>query len=96
MKAAEAKKVATAKAAIDAKLALVPVSIYISRATQKLYVRRNTHKPWPDGGEVFDFEHRGSGHDPQSRQTDRHACVHRDGAQRRGPALDRSHDRQRG
>jgi lipoprotein-anchoring transpeptidase ErfK/SrfK len=35
-------------------------------------------------------------HDPQSRQTDRHACVHRDGAQRRGPALDRSHDRQRG
>jgi hypothetical protein len=33
----------------------VPVSIYISRATQKLYVRRNTHKPWPDGGEVFDF-----------------------------------------
>ena len=37
------------------KLALVPVSIYISRATQKLYVRRNTHKRWPDGGEVFDF-----------------------------------------
>jgi len=33
----------------------VPVSIYISRATQKLYVRRNTHKRWPDGGEVFDF-----------------------------------------
>ena len=31
-----------------------PVSVYISRATQKLYVRRNTHKPWPDGGEVFD------------------------------------------
>ena len=55
MKAAEARKAATAKAALDAKLALVPVSIYISRATQKLYVRRNTHKPWPDGGEVFDF-----------------------------------------
>ena len=54
-KAAEARKAATAKAALDAKLALVPVSIYISRATQKLYVRRNTHKPWPDGGEVFDF-----------------------------------------
>jgi hypothetical protein len=54
-KAAEAKKVATAKAATDAKLALEPVSIYISRATQKLYVRRNTHKPAPDGGgEVFD------------------------------------------
>jgi hypothetical protein len=54
VKAAEAKKAATAKAALDAKLALEPVSIYISRATQKLYVRRNTHKPWPDGGEVFD------------------------------------------
>ncbi len=39
----------------EAKLALEPVSIYISRATQKLYVRRNTHKPAPDGGgEVFD------------------------------------------
>src|SRR5205085_3164697 len=54
-RAAEAKKVQTAKAALDAKLALEPVSIYISRATQKLYVRRNTHKPAPDGGgEVFD------------------------------------------
>ncbi len=65
-KAAETKKADTAKAANDAKLALEPVSIYISRATQKLYVRRNTHKHWPDGGEVFDFEHRGSGHDPRS------------------------------
>ena len=55
VKAAEARKAATAKAALDAKLAAVPVSIYISRATQKLYVRRNTHKRWPDGGEVFDF-----------------------------------------
>ena len=54
-KAAEARKAATAKAALDAKLAAVPVSIYISRATQKLYVRRNPHKRWPDGGEVFDF-----------------------------------------
>ncbi len=59
-KAADAAKVAatrkteTAKAADEAKLALVPVSIYISRATQKLYVRRNTRKAWPDGGEVFD------------------------------------------
>src|SRR6202012_333940 len=44
----------TAKAASEAKLALEPVSVYISRATQKLYVRRNTHKQWPDGGEVFD------------------------------------------
>jgi hypothetical protein len=54
LKAAETKKAATAKAANDAGLALEPVSIYISRATQKLYVRRNTHKRWPDGGEVFD------------------------------------------
>ena len=53
-KAAVTRKTETAKAADDAKLALVPVSIYISRATQKLYVRRNTQKAWPDGGEVFD------------------------------------------
>jgi hypothetical protein len=52
--AAETKKAVTAKAASEAKLALDPVSIYISRATQKLYVRRNTHKPLPDGGELFD------------------------------------------
>ncbi|TMJ03035.1 MAG: L,D-transpeptidase [Alphaproteobacteria bacterium] len=55
VKAAEMRKAAAARAALDAKLALEPVSIYISRATQKLYVRRNTHKPAPDGGgEVFD------------------------------------------
>jgi hypothetical protein len=53
-KGAATRKTDTAKAANDAKLALEPVSIYISRATQKLYVRRNTHKTWPDGGEVFD------------------------------------------
>jgi lipoprotein-anchoring transpeptidase ErfK/SrfK len=54
VKAAQAKKIDTAKAASEAKLALEPVSIYISRATQKLYIRRNTHKPAPDGGgEVF-------------------------------------------
>jgi hypothetical protein len=53
-KAAETKKAAAARAATEAKLALEPVSIYISRARQKLYVRRNTHKRWPDGGEVFD------------------------------------------
>lgn len=55
VKAADAKKAAAAKAATDARLALEPVSIYISRATQTIYVRRNTHKPAPDGGgEVFD------------------------------------------
>ncbi len=53
-KAAVIRKTDTAKAASEAKLALEPVSVYISRATQKLYVRRNTHKAWADGGEVFD------------------------------------------
>jgi L,D-transpeptidase catalytic domain len=53
-KAAEAKKAAATKAADDARLALEPVSIYISRATQKLYVRRPLRKPLPDGGERFD------------------------------------------
>ena len=53
-KAAATRRSDTAKAASEAKLALEPVSIFISRATQKLYVRRNTHKPWADGGEVFD------------------------------------------
>ncbi|MGT2504032.1 L,D-transpeptidase family protein [Bradyrhizobium guangxiense] len=54
-KAAAARKAEAVKAATDAKLAGEPVSVYISRATQKLYVRRNTHKPAPDGGgEVFD------------------------------------------
>lgn len=54
-KAAASRKADAVKAATDAQLALEPVSVYISRATQKLYVRRNTHKPAPDGGgEVFD------------------------------------------
>jgi hypothetical protein len=53
-KAADARKADTARAAREAKLALEPVSIFISRATQKLYVRRDTHKPVSDGGEVFD------------------------------------------
>jgi hypothetical protein len=52
--AAEIKKADTAKAAGEANLLLEPVSIYISRATQKLYVRRATRKPVRDGGEVFD------------------------------------------
>jgi hypothetical protein len=51
-KAAQTRKADTAKAASEAKLALEPVSIYISRATQKLYVRRPTQKPAPDGGGV--------------------------------------------
>src|SRR6516162_145310 len=43
-KASETKKADAAKAASEAKLALEPVSVFISRATQKLYVRRT------DGG----------------------------------------------
>ncbi len=54
-KAAQTGKADTANAASEAELALEPVSVYISRATQRLYVRRNTHRPAPDGGgEVFD------------------------------------------
>jgi lipoprotein-anchoring transpeptidase ErfK/SrfK len=53
-KAAEIRKADTAKATDEANLLLEPVSIYVSRATQKLYVRRATRKPVRDGGEVFD------------------------------------------
>jgi hypothetical protein len=54
-KTAATRKADAVKAATEAKLALEPASVYVSRATQKLYVRRNTHKPAPDGGgEVFD------------------------------------------
>jgi len=54
-KTAATRKADAAKAADEAKLALEPVSVFISRATQRLYVRRNTHKPARDGGgEVFD------------------------------------------
>ena len=80
-----AKKADTAKAAHDAMLALEPVAIFISRATQRLYVRRgfganlevpvtirNSDKPI--GTHVFTAVAR----------TD-------DG----GPAVDRGHDRQR-
>jgi lipoprotein-anchoring transpeptidase ErfK/SrfK len=38
-KAAEARRTETAKAARDAKLALEPVSLFISRKTQRIYVR---------------------------------------------------------
>jgi hypothetical protein len=40
LKAAEAKRTETVAAARDAKLALEPVSVFISRKTKKLYVRR--------------------------------------------------------
>ena len=53
-KAAATRRRDTTKAAVEASLSLEPVSIYISRATQKLYVRRATRQPVADGGEVFD------------------------------------------
>ena len=53
-KTTEAKRIEADRAANDAKLALEPVSVYISRATQKLYVRRDTHMRAPDGGEMYD------------------------------------------
>ena len=53
-KTTEAKRIETAKIAKDAKLALEPVSVFISRATRKIYVRRDTHKAEPDGGERFE------------------------------------------
>jgi hypothetical protein len=94
-KVAETKKADTAKAASEAKVALEPVSVYISRATQKLYVRRNTHKPWPDGGEVFDA----TIEVPVTiRKPDKPIGTHvfTAMARNRAPALDRGHDRQRG
>jgi hypothetical protein len=54
VKASTVRKAETAQAAKEAKFAVEPVSVYISRAAQKLYVRRNTGRPWADGGEVFD------------------------------------------
>ncbi|MGY3461271.1 hypothetical protein ACVWW5_006721 [Bradyrhizobium sp. LM3.4] len=95
-KVAATKKADAVKAATDAKLALEPVSVYISRATQKLYVRRNTHKPAPDGGgEVFDTS-------IEVPVTIRNPDLplgthifHGDGEERHGPALERGHDRKR-
>jgi hypothetical protein len=51
---ANAKAADIAKAAREAKLALEPVSVFISRAAQKLYVRGDTHARVLDGGETFD------------------------------------------
>lgn len=53
-KTTEAKRIEAAQAAKEAKLALEPVSVFISRATQKIYVRRDTHKQERDGGDRFD------------------------------------------
>lgn len=54
LKAAETRHAEAAKAALDARLALEPVSLFISRATQKLYVRRATRNRVRDGGEYYD------------------------------------------
>jgi hypothetical protein len=92
-KTTEAKRIEADKAANDAKLALEPVSVYISRATQKLYVRRDTHMRAPDGGEMYDttIELPVTIKDP-----DKPIGTHIfSSAHRRRLALDRSHDRQR-
>ena len=89
-KTAQTRKADTAKAASEAELAIEPVSLYISRATQKLYVRRPTHKPAPDGGGiVFDATIEVPVTIRNPEKSDRHACVHGGGAQRGGPALER-------
>jgi hypothetical protein len=54
LKTTEAERAEAVKAAKDAKLALSPVSVFISRATKKIYVRRPTRDRAPDGGEMFD------------------------------------------
>ncbi len=70
--AAEAKRTDTAKAAHDAKLALEPVSVFISRATQRLYVRR---------GVGADFDEPITIRDPNRRiGTHIYTAVARDGA----------------
>ena len=95
-KAAQTRKADTAKAASEAKLALEPVSIYISRATQKLYVRRQTQKPAPDGGGVvFDATIEVP---VKIRNPERPIGTHVFTAVARnefGPALDRGHHRRR-
>jgi len=72
------------KVAREASLALEPASIFISRATQKLYVRRNTHKRRRTGRRGVRFLHRRF----RSRSaipTSRSARMYsRGGAQRRG------------
>ena len=94
-KTAEAKRVEAAKAAKDAKLALEPVSIFISRATGKLYVRRDTHERVPDGGERFDATLEVPVTIRRSRQADRYARLYGGRAHRGRLALDRGHDRRR-
>ena len=94
-KDAEAKRVAAVNAATAAKLASEPVAIYISRATQKLYVRRDTHKKWPDGGELYDFSQE---YPVTIKDPDKPLGTHIFTAVARGRrrlALDRSLDRQR-
>ncbi len=98
-KTAEATRSAAAQAATDAKLAGAPVSIFISRATQKLYVRRDTHKRLAGRRRAVRFQPGIPGHDQGSRQADRHAHLHRCRTRRWGQrwrlALDRSQHRQR-
>ena len=78
--AAEAARVAAVQAAREVALDLEPVSVFISRKTQRLYVRRGFEP-------VLESEVTISA----SRSSDRDACLHRDGADqgRRQLAVDR-------
>ena len=77
---AEIAQAATTKAAREAARELDPVSIFISRKTQRLYVRRG-----------FEPHPRESGHHPRCRQSHRYARLHGRGAHGHRPAMDRRH-----
>ena len=98
-KAAETKKAAAAEEAqrFEAKLALrAGLDLYQPRDEQAL--RAAQHAPSGRGWRRHSvrLDDRGSHHNPRCRQADRHACVHRGGVRRCGPALDGGHDRRRG
>ena len=95
-KAAVTRKAETAKAADEAKLALVPVSdLHQPRDAEALCAAEHA-KAVAGRRRGLRCDHRGSGHDPRPREAHWHACIHGDGAGRRGPSLERDHDRPRG
>ena len=64
--AAETARAAAAEAARQVERELQPISVLISRKTQRLYIRQ-AFKP------ILET----SGHDRRSRSSNRHACLHR-------------------
>ena len=69
---AEAARVAAAQEAREAALDLEPVSVFVSRKTQRLYVRRAFQPVLESAVTIL-----------RCRSSDRDACLHRDGADRR-------------